>query len=49
MGVEGTSPQCSTAYDCRHFVKEVALEKGPRQATKVHNCRRLCANGRVWP
>ena len=25
------------------------LERGPKKATKVHNCRRLCANCREWP
>ena len=38
-----------TGYDCRHFVTNVPLRKGPKRATKVHNCRRLCANCREWP
>ena len=32
------------AYDCRHFTRKIPLRKWPKRATKVHNCRRLCAN-----
>ena len=36
------------AYDCRRFVTRVPLKKGPQKATKVHNCRQLCAHCREW-
>ena len=37
------------AYDCRHLPTNFSLRKGTKRATKAHNCRRLCANCRVWP
>ena len=37
-------PQLSMiAYNCRQFVTELPLRKGPKRAKKVYNCRRLCA------
>ena len=29
--------------------KSPLIRKGPKKATKVHNCRRFCANCREWP
>ena len=34
---------------CRDFATKIPLRRGPKKATKVHNCGRLCANCREWP
>ena len=39
-------------HDCLRlssFCDENSPRKGAQKATKVHNCRRLCANCGVWP
>ena len=39
-------------HDCLRlssFCDENSPQKGAQKATKVHNCRRLCANCGVWP
>ena len=47
MGASGACPQLSTiVHDC---VTKVPLRKGPQKVTKMHKCRRLCANCREWP
>ena len=43
-GLTCLSTAVTIAYNCRHFATKSPLRKRAKEATKVHNCRRLCAN-----